>query len=443
MKTIKILTLLILVSVGFNSCQDDDKFEFIAQTPQETIQFVNSFQDEYILTSQTAKNLAERFVWVAPDFDVETIVNYEIQGSITETFDDFTVLSTTTENEIGITINQMLNLAAEAGLDNDPTTEEPNIGVLYFRIKASVGTQGENASFSPIQALNVNIPEIVESGAGFALTTWGIVGSGYNDWGAYADSPFYTTSDSDVLVAYATLFDGEIKFRDDNAWALNYGDTGVDGILDEGGDNIAVTAGTYKITFNTNTLAYSIEPFSWGIVGSGYNDWGATPDAKFYYDYSTDTFKVGVKLIDGEIKFRFNNDWGVNLGDTGADGTLEDGGDNIISTAGFYTITLDLNNNEYTITESDIWGIVGSGYNDWGATPDFSLTEVNPGVWIGDIVTIIDGEIKFRLNEDWGFNYGDTGADGTIDDGGDNIIVTAGSYRIMLDLNNGTYSLNK
>ena len=443
MKRIKILALLILASVGFNSCTDNDKFEFIAQTPQENIQFVNSFQDEYVLTSQTAQNLAERFVWVSPDFGVETIVSYEIQGSISETFDVFTVLSTTTDNEIGVTINQMMNLATEAGLDNDPDTEEPNIGMLYFRIKASIGTQGESETFSPIQALNVNIPEIVAAGAGFEVTTWGVVGSGYNNWGAYADAPFYTTSDSDVLVAYVTLFDGEIKFRDDNAWALNYGDTGADGILDNGGDNIVVSAGTYKINFNTNTLAYSIEPFSWGIVGSGYNDWGATPDGKFYYDYTTDTFKVGIKLIDGEIKFRFNNDWGVNLGDTGADGTLEDGGDNIISTAGFYTITLDLNNNEYTIVESDIWGIVGSGYNDWGNTPDFSLTEVNPGIWVGDIVTLLDGEIKFRLNEDWGFNFGDTGADGTIDDGGDNIVVTAGSYRVVLDINNGTYLLNQ
>lgn len=443
MKKIKILALLILVSVGFNSCQDDDKFEFIAQTPQETIQFVNSFQDEYILTSQTSKNLAERFVWVSPDFDVETIVNFEMQGSISETFDVLTVLGTTTENEIGVTINQLVNLASEAGLDNDPNTEEPNIGAVYFRIKASIGTQGENESFSQVQALNVNIPEIAEAGVGFAITTWGVVGSGYNDWGAYADSPFYTTNDSDVLVAYATLFDGEIKFRDDNAWALNYGDTGADGILDDGGDNIVVTAGTYKITFNTSTLAYSIEPFSWGVVGSGYNNWGETPDAKFYYDYTTDTFKVGVKLIDGEIKFRFNNDWGADFGDTGADGTLDAGGDNIVSAAGFYTITLDLNNNEYTIIESDIWGIVGSGYNEWGATPDFSLTEVNPGLWVGDIVTLIDGEIKFRLNEDWGYDFGDTGADGTIDAGGDNIVVTAGSYRVVLDINNGTYLLNQ
>ena len=36
--------------------------------------------------------------------------------------------------------------------------------------------------------------------------------------------------------------------------------------------------------------------------------------------------------------------------------------------------------------------------------------------------------------------------DGTIDlndDGGDNIAVTAGKYRVQMDLANGTYTLNK
>jgi len=82
-------------------------------------------------------------------------------------------------------------------------------------------------------------------------------------------------------------------------------------------------------------------------------------------------------------------------------------------------------------------------YNNWGATPDFALTETEPDVWVGDIATFVAGEIKFRVNNDWGTNYGDTGADGTLDDGGDNIAVTAGLYRVKLDLANGTYKLNK
>jgi hypothetical protein len=185
-------------------------------------------------------------------------------------------------------------------------------------------------------------------------------------------------------------------------------------------------------------------PFSWGIVGSGYNDWGATPDAKFYYDYTTDTFKVGAQLLDGEIKFRQNNEWVTDFGDTGADGTLDAGGDNIIVAAGHYAVTLNFNDNTYSIEAADVWGIVGSGFNDWGgAGPDFALTQVNPDIFYGDIATLVDGEIKFRPNNDWASDFGDTGADGTLDAGGDNIVVTAGLYRVRLDVALGTYSLNK
>src|SRR5690606_3559633 len=163
------------------------------------------------------------------------------------------------------------------------------------------------------------------TGGGATISTWGIVGSGYNDWGnGGPDGQFFSTGSADVFVAYVSLLDGEIKFREDNDWANDFGDDGADGTLEKGGANIPVTAGDYKITLNLKDNTYTMEEFSWGIVGSGYNDWGnAGPDAKFYYDYTTDTFKVGVTLLDGEIKFRQNNKWEQDFGDTGMDGTIE------------------------------------------------------------------------------------------------------------------------
>ncbi|NLP56834.1 SusE domain-containing protein [Lutibacter sp. B1] len=324
---------------------------------------------------------------------------------------------------------------ASKGYTIDSLLENANDDAMNFMFTGGEGTW--DLTLNTIDK-TITLEEVI----GPLPTTWGVVGSGYNNWGAYADAPFYTTSQLNVYVAYATLVDGEIKFREDNAWDHNLGDTGADGTLEDGGDNIMVTAGTYKITMNLNDSTYTIEPFSWGIVGSGYNNWGETPDAKFYYDYTTDTFKAGVHLVDGEIKFRQNNAWDINYGDTGADGTLEDGGDNIVVTEGYYTVTLDFNSNTYTIEPDDLLGIVGSGYNNWGETPDFTLTEVNPDIWVGEIVTLLDGEIKFRVNSAWDTNYGDTGADGTLDNGGDNIVVTAGDYRVMLNLATGTYSIN-
>ena len=46
-----------------------------------------------------------------------------------------------------------------------------------------------------------------------------------------------------------------------------------------------------------------------------------------------------------EFKFRANKDWGINLGDNGADNSLEgDGANLVLPTAGNYKISLDLNN---------------------------------------------------------------------------------------------------
>jgi hypothetical protein len=441
MKKFKIIVLAVFTMIGLNSCQEDNDLVFTA-APQGEFIFTNSFLAEYILPAgtETNNNIGTVFSFNSADFDVPTNISYVLQSSVLGDFTDATEVSTlsNTNNQIEVSIKILKELAT------DYEIVAPDSGMLNFRVRAFPGDAGGTTeTFSPVQQIKITLLEAATGGgSGIEPVSWGIVGSGYNNWGAYEDQTFYSTKDADIFVTYATLLDGEIKFRENNDWASDFGDTGADGTLDAGGDNIAVTAGTYKITMNLNDNTYTIEPFAWGVVGSGYNNWGATPDAKFYYDYVTDTFKVGVRLVDGEIKFRQNNEWSIDFGDTGADGSLDAGGDNIVVTAGHYTITLDFNASTYTIEVSDLYGIVGSGYNNWGATQDFTLTPLSNDIWVGDIVTLIDGEIKFRVNDAWDSDFGDTGADGTLDAGGDNIAVTAGNYRIKLDLVEGIYAIN-
>lgn len=443
MKNIKILGILLIAIISFCSCDINDDFVFTAQEPQG-LSFSNSFLEEYVLTQAAANNLGERFTWNDADFGAPTVVNYKLEKSITGDFSDVETIGETNGNELAVTVGQLLAYATEIGLDNDPNTPASDTGVVYFRLKATIGIDDVLPIYSETQTLTLFLPEESTGDNGIQPTTWGIKGSGYAGWGgSYPDAVFYTTNTPGELVTYVTLIDGEIKFRENNAWDSNFGDTGADGILDAGGDNIAVTAGTYKITFSPDNATYDIEAFSWGLAGSATpNGWDG-PDAKLYYDYTTDAFKIGVKLIDGEIKFRLNNAWDVNFGDTGADGTLDAGGDNIAVTAGYYNITLDLNSNTYTLEEGDVFGLAGSATpNSWDG-PDTPFTQVNPDLWVTDIVDLIDGEIKFRVNDAWDINYGDTGADGTLDAGGDNISVVAGKYRIILDIANGTYTLGK
>ncbi len=446
--------MAVLAVSFFAACENDDvELIFTAQDPSEAVTFSNNFADEYLLSNETSSNNAETFVWTAPDFGAQTPISYIFEGSTDQTFGAVEYDSGTLgETNHSVRVSTLLTMAETLGLDADPATtdgagEPNNTGTVYFRVRAFIGDDGATAGISstsdPI-ALNITLIEATgDGGSGVELSSWGIVGSAANDWGATPDLPFYTTDAANVFVAYANLINGEIKFRENNDWANNFGDTGADGTLDAGGDNIAVTAGDYKITINLNDNTYTIEAFSIGIVGSAWNDWGnAGPDAKLFYDYTTNTFKVGVKLLDGEMKLRLNNDWGTNYGDDGADGTLELNGANIVTTAGFYMVTMDMETLAYTVEATDIWGVVGSGYNDWGnAGPDASFTELAEGVWFAENVTLVDGEIKFRVNEDWGNNIGDDGADGTLEANGANIVVTAGVYDITLNFNDNTYTI--
>jgi len=444
MKNIKNLGILLITIAGLYSCDTNNDFVFTAQEPQ-SLSFSNSFLEEYVLIPAATNNLGERFTWKDADYGAPALVKYELEWSIIGDFSDAVKFPKEPNgNEIAVTIGELLSIADAIGLDNDPNSpEKPDRGNVFFRLKATIGIDALPV-YSVAQTLTLFLPEeSTGGGGGLEKSTWGVKGSGYAGWGgSYPDAVFYTTGTPGVLVTYVTLIDGEIKFRENNAWDSNFGDNGNDGTLDAGGANIPVTAGTYKITFNTNDATYTKEVFSWGLVGSAtLNGWNG-PDARFYYDYTTDTFKVGVQLIDGEIKFRMNNAWDVNFGDTGADGTLEAGGDNIVVTAGYYNITLDLNNNAYTLEAGNVWGLVGSATpNGWNG-PDFRFTQVNEGIWIAELVPLVDGEMKFRVNDAWDINFGDTGADGTLDAGGDNITVTAGTNtRILLDLVNGSYKM--
>jgi hypothetical protein len=158
MKHIKTLGLLMLAIIGLFSCTQDDNFKFTAQEPASGISFTNSFLETYTLTPATSSNLGERFTWNSADYGVPTLVNYKLQKSITGDFSDAETVGETNGNELAVTIGQLLNYASELGLDNDPNTDAPDTGSVYFRLQATVGTDGLPI-YSDAQALTLYLPE--------------------------------------------------------------------------------------------------------------------------------------------------------------------------------------------------------------------------------------------------------------------------------------------
>ena len=87
------------------------------------------------------------------------------------------------------------------------------------------------------------------------------------------------------------------------------------------------------------------------------------------------------------------------------------------------------------------WGLVGSATpNGWNG-PDVEMYQTGPQEF-SIYAELVSGELKFRFNEDWGNNFGDNGNDGTLESGGSNIPITAGTYFIVMDLSSGTYSIS-
>ncbi|WP_375445363.1 SusE domain-containing protein [uncultured Fibrella sp.] len=267
---------------------------------------------------------------------------------------------------------------------------------------------------------------------------WGLVGSATaNGWDG-PDQPFYKTETPSVFVAYVKLVDGDVKIRQDNKWDTNYGGSG--GKLSLNGDNLKVTAGTYKVTFNPTALTYAIEKFSWGVVGDAtLNGWNG-PDQNLTYDPSTDQWFALLPLKVGDIKIRQNNDWAVNYGGTA--GKLVAGGDNVkIATAGTYLVVADLKPTglKYTVTPAKAWGLVGDATpNGWdGPDQAFRPDLTKDGVWTLTGVKLKVGEMKVRADNKWDTNYGDDGANGSLELNGANIkVAAAGTYDITLDFTN-------
>ncbi len=169
-------------------------------------------------------------------------------------------------------------------------------------------------------------------------TVWGVIGD-LTSW----SSQLPLTYDPAVRVWKGGIHmtAGGWKFRANDDWGYNYGAPAGSNALVAGGDNISTTLeDDYAITLDlSHPNEYTYSANRWGIIG-GATAGGWSSDQNMAWDNANKVFKATIDLVVGEMKFRANDDWGINLG--GALGALTQDGANIaVTVAGNYTITLD------------------------------------------------------------------------------------------------------
>ena len=196
------------------------------------------------------------------------------------------------------------------------------------------------------------------------------------------------------------------------------------------------------------------------VAGSyAYNNW--TPGkGQFVFDFDGDDTKYSGIIDFGEdvsaLNFKFvGSSWGENefsvpSGEAQAPEAAElplvaGGGDNIsaYTTHRYYSLTLDKATPKVIKNFSfNTLGVIGDATpTGWDSDTDMAFNAEKQRFYVD--ITLVDGTIKFRADDDWAVNWG--GADGVLTAGADNIPVAAGNYRIYVNLNNPaelTYELS-
>lgn len=279
---------------------------------------------------------------------------------------------------------------------------------------------------------------------GMAAPSIGILGTSLMGWDV--DIDMQTTDGVTYTLLNYPLNVGFAKFRQDNNWIVNWGFTAFpSGYAYQDGPDIPIpTFGNYDILFNRITGEYSFVcvsncPNAIGILGSA-----VPPDFSWNVDVNMGTVDginytlKNYAFIDGEAKFRQNDSWSMNWGNsTFPTGVGVQGGDNIPVKAGTYNVSFNSITGNYSF-DIPMIGIIGSALNGWDDDIDMQTTDGVTYTLLN--YPFIDGYAKFRQDNSWETNWG--GYDfpkgfGLLN--GPDIYVQAGTYNVTFNRITGEY----
>jgi hypothetical protein len=304
----------------------------------------------FTITEAVENDTMTTFSWNPADYGFQAGITYTLQITTTSSFTAANDLATTNKTKVAVLNSKMNSTLLIMGAT--PAVSTP----VNFRVKAVVNS-AVAAVYSDTSSINVTPFEKI------IIYPKLYVPGDHNGWSATNETTVISSAKSDDKYEgylYINVASGAMKFLKVPAWEADntIGDpnaSGTSGTLQVGswgGNNIAYSGGpgVFKINANLIDLTYTWLKTDWGLIGSATPD-GWNSDQNMTYDPVTNLWSITVNLVIGDIKFRANDGWTWNLGDTGGDKKLEYGGDNIpVAVAGNYTIKLDLSKAIYKYT---------------------------------------------------------------------------------------------
>jgi hypothetical protein len=261
-----------------------------------------------------------------------------------------------------------------------------------------------------------------------------LLNDGLNEW-----------STTTVLVA------GELRFQlnedDDYLYGSSEFPTGV-AIL--GGSSIPVAAGEYRITFNASTAAFNftaVDKYATvGIIGSatvgGWNeDFNLTQDAN-----NPSIWYTQMTLSDGEVKFRADDTWVANWGNSDFPiGDAIRNGQNIPVQAGEYVVQFNVSTFQYSFIPAGAMTKVallgdGTSMSNWEDEILLMVEPNQPFHYFLPLIELKSGGVKFRAGDDWDYQWGaGQFPEGTSQPNGTIIPTQPGKYRVDFNSLTGEY----
>lgn len=200
---------------------------------------------------------------------------------------------------------------------------------------------------------------------------------------------------------------------------------------------------TYSNAVTLKATAYLAT--SWIFAPGAYQGWApATADSLVSPD-SDGKYSGIIVFPAAQLEFKLTpvKSWDLSYGVLG--GLLSSAGNAANLTApkaGPQLITVDMNTKAFSIVESKIWAITGSATPlGWGS--DIDMKFINDGKGTYKVTAnLLAGELKFRADRAYDFNYGGSGGNLAFN-GGNITVAAAGNYTVTFDIPNLKYSLVK